>query len=55
MMNQENITLQTLKRENDKKMLDYQNSLAMEEIMLEKYKVTAETNQKLAIINANKN
>jgi len=42
-MNQENKTLQTLKRENDKKMLELNNQLAMEQIFLEKFKVTAET------------
>lgn len=52
MMNDNNMTLQTLIRENQKKMLDLNNSLAMEEIFLEKFKVQSETNQQIQIITA---
>jgi Zn-dependent oligopeptidase len=52
MMNTENKTLQTLKRENEKKMLELNNTLAMEEILLEKFKVISQTEQQLAIIKA---
>lgn len=39
MMNENNMTLQTLIRNNQKKMLELNNSLAMEEINFEKLKV----------------
>ncbi len=49
------MTLLTLKRENEKKMLGLSNKLAMEEIYLEKFKVNVETDQKVAIIKALQN
>ena len=52
MMNEENRTLLTLKRENQKKMLELTNLMAMEEIFLEKFKVNTETAQQIAIISA---
>jgi len=51
-MNQEDKTLQTLKRENQKKILDLNHQLAMEEIFIEEEKVKAETVQKIAIVKA---
>ena len=55
MMNEENMRLQTLKRDNQKKMLELNNKLAMEEIFLQKFKVNTETEQKMAIIKATQN
>ena len=50
MMNQEDKTLQTLKRENQKKILELNHQLAMEKIFLEENKVKAETEQQIKII-----
>jgi hypothetical protein len=44
-MNEENKTLLTLKRENQKKLLQLNNSLLMEEIYLQKFKVLSDTEQ----------
>lgn len=44
-MNEENRTLLSLKRENQKKMLILTNSFIMEEIYLQKFKVKSETEQ----------
>ena len=52
MMNQEDKTLQTLKRENQKKILELNHQLAMENIYLEENKVKAETEQQIQIIQA---
>lgn len=52
MINENDKAMLTLKRENQKKMNDLVHNLAMEEIGLEKVKVTAETEQKVAIIKA---
>jgi hypothetical protein len=45
MMNENNMTLRTLQRNNEKKMLELTNSLSMEEIFLEKFKVQSDTYQ----------
>lgn len=52
MMNEENMRLRTLQRDNQKKMLELNNKFAMEEIFLQKFKVNTETEQKMAIIKA---
>ncbi len=52
MLNENEKAMVTLKKENIKKMNDLQHQLAMEEIGLEKVKVAAETEQKVAIIKA---
>lgn len=52
MINENDKAMLTLKRENQKKMNDFSHQLAMEEIGLEKVKVSAETAQRVAIIKA---
>lgn len=52
MMNENDKAMLTLKRENQKKMNDLTHTLAMEEIGLEKAKVSAETDQRVNIIKA---
>lgn len=46
-MNENNKTLLTLKRENQKKFLELTNQQVTEQIFLEKFKVESETNQQL--------
>eukprot|EP00347_Sterkiella_histriomuscorum_P009605 403340568 len=53
MQNEENKTLLILKRENQKKLLELNNQLVMEEIYLQKFKVQCETEQQQKIIQAN--
>ena len=54
-MNENNKTLLTLKRENQKKFLELTNQLVTEQIYLEKFKVESETSQQLKIIDAKRN
>ena len=52
-MNGENMAVQSLKRENQKKMLELENQLALQGIYLDKEKVKVETEQQIMIIEAN--
>jgi len=52
MLNENDKAMLTLKKENQKKMNDLNNTLALEEINLEKVKVAAETEMKVAIVKA---
>ena len=52
MMNENDKAMLILKRANQMKMNDFAHNLAMEEIGLEKAKVSAETDQRVAIIKA---
>ncbi|CDW76814.1 UNKNOWN [Stylonychia lemnae] len=55
LMNEENKTLLTLKRENQKKMLQLNHDFLMQEIYLQKFKVVCETEQQQQIIKAKQN
>ena len=52
MLNENDKAMLTLKKENQKKMNDLNNTLALEEINLEKVKVAAETEMKVGIVQA---
>lgn len=52
MLNENDKAMLTLKKENQKKMNDLNNTLALEEINLEKVKVAAETEMKVRIVKA---
>lgn len=54
LQNENNITLLTLKRNNQKKLLEMNNQLSMEEIYLQKFKVQSETEQQIKIVEAKK-
>lgn len=53
MLNENDKAMLTLKKDNQKKMNDLNNTLALEEINLEKVKVATETEMQVAIVKAN--